>query len=91
MDGSRLEDTKRLTPQEKRSVQHNLEKEPLRTGIMESEGVSRVHDPHVWSGRALALILVGMVLLLGLAVDYMGGRVVTWYVEKALEVVLSHP
>ncbi|MFO1022289.1 MAG: hypothetical protein U0903_16585 [Planctomycetales bacterium] len=87
MDSSNLEDSKSLSPQEKASIQYNLEKPPLQTGRIESDPIAQIHDVHIWSGRALVMILILMLLMLGLATNYLAGGVVTWYVEKCLEII----
>ena len=77
-----------LNPKAKLSVQHNIEKEPLKTGRMEStfEGID---DPHAWSWRLLTFLLMFMLLTIGLIVDRLAGGIVTGYVDIALDIARS--
>lgn len=77
-----------LNPKAKLSVQHNLEKEPLQTGRMESTFES-FDDPHAWSWRLLAFLLIFMILTIGLIIDRLAGGIVTGYVDIALEIIRS--
>jgi hypothetical protein len=77
-----------LNPKAKLSVQHNLEKDPLQTGRMEStfEGFD---DPHAWSWRMLTFLLIFMLLSIGIIIDRLAGGIVTGYVDIVLEIARS--
>lgn len=78
-----------LNPKAKLSVQHNLEKEPLQTGRMESTFDGPLDDVHAWSWRLLTFFLILMLLTIALIVDRLAGGIVTGYVDIALEIVRS--
>ncbi len=78
-----------LNPKAKLSVQHNIEKEPLKTGRMESTFDGMIEDPHTWSWRFLTFLLIFMLLVMGLIVDRLAGGIVTGYVDIAMEIIRS--
>lgn len=89
MESIDIEDSStHMNPKAKLSVQHNLEKDPLQTGRMESTFES-FDDPHAWSWRMLTFLLIFMLLAIGLILDRLAGGIVTGYVDIALEIIRS--
>ena len=76
-----------LNPKAKLSVQHNLEKAPLRTGRVESTFDGLVEDPHALSWRMLTFLLIFMLLTIAVIIDRLAGGIVTGYVDIALEII----
>lgn len=89
MESIDIEDSStHMNPKAKLSVQHNLEKDPLQTGRMESTFES-FDDPHAWAWRMLTFLLIFMLLAIGLIIDRLAGGIVTGYVDIALEIIRS--